>query len=132
MDCLSASLRKGIMSRFIALSALVVGLLLAFAPGSRAQEIPQMHVLALQSTLGRPGDAGVRFHTHILMESVQASSGANAIVQNSVGVPFGGFAFETPASLACVYRLVPFVPFCNPNVVTTNPSGGSKLIAIVD
>ena len=91
-----------------------------------------MHVVVPQSTLGRPGDTGVRFHTHILIESVQASSGASAIVHNSVGAPFAGFAFETPASLACVYRLVPFVPFCNPNVVTTNPSGGSKLIAIVD
>ncbi len=91
-----------------------------------------MHVVVPQSTLGRPGDTGVRFHTHILIESVQASSGASAIVHNSVGAPFAGFAFETPASLACVYRLVPFVPFCNPNVVTTNPTGGSKLIAIVD
>ncbi len=120
------------MSRFIALSALVIGLLLAFAPGSRAQEIPQMHVLAPQSTLGRPGDAGVRFHTHILMESVQASSGAKSFSASPAGVPYPNLPFETPASLACVYHLVPVVPFCNPYVVTTNPTGGSKLIAVVD
>jgi subtilase family serine protease len=44
-----------------------------------------------------------------------------------------GIFFETPASLACIYQLVPIeVPGCNPNVVTTNVAKGSKAIAIVD
>jgi kumamolisin len=46
--------------------------------------------------------------------------------------PFPGYAFETPASLACVYSLVTPVAGCNPNTATNNPSGGSKAIAIVD
>ena len=46
--------------------------------------------------------------------------------------PFAGYFFETPASLACVYSLVPPVAGCNPNTVTTNPSGGSRSIAIVE
>ena len=47
--------------------------------------------------------------------------------------PFSGFAYETPASLACVYHLVSPTPAgCNPNTVETNPSGGSKVIAVVD
>jgi kumamolisin len=48
------------------------------------------------------------------------------------GPPFAGYAFETPASLACVYSLVTAATGCNPNTVTTNPSGGSQSIAIVD
>ncbi len=46
--------------------------------------------------------------------------------------PFPGYAYETPASLACVYSLVKKVPGCNPNTVTQNATGGSKAIAIVD
>jgi len=39
---------------------------------------------------------------------------------------------ETPASLACIYRLVPQSNGCNPNIVTTLSSGGHKAIGIVD
>jgi kumamolisin len=46
--------------------------------------------------------------------------------------PFPGYAYETPASLACVYGLVAPTPGCNPNLATTNPTGGSRNIAIVD
>ncbi len=50
------------------------------------------------------------------------------------GPPFPGLFFESPASIACIYifQLQPQVSGCNPNVVTTNPSGGSRAIAIVD
>ncbi len=53
---------------------------------------------------------------------------------DAVGPPFLGYGFETPASLACVYQFVPDTSGsgCNPNVVLTNPSGGTKAIAIVD
>lgn len=46
--------------------------------------------------------------------------------------PYAGYAYETPASLACLYALVPVTPGCNPNTVTTNPSGGKNAIALVD
>jgi kumamolisin len=46
--------------------------------------------------------------------------------------PYAGYAYETPASLACIYSLVATTAGCNPNVVTTNPTGGTKAIAIVD
>src|SRR5262249_21107331 len=40
---------------------------------------------------------------------------------------------ETPASIACVYRLVDKpIRGCSPDVTTENPSGGSGAIAIVD
>jgi len=50
--------------------------------------------------------------------------------------PFPGYAYETPASLACHYGLVTvgagIAPNCNPNLTTVAPTGGSKTIAIVD
>lgn len=46
--------------------------------------------------------------------------------------PYPGYAYETPASLACIYSFVTTVPGCNPNTVTTNASGGSRTIALVD
>lgn len=46
--------------------------------------------------------------------------------------PFPGYAYETPASFACVYSLVTPVSGCNPNTVTKNVTGGSKAIAVVD
>jgi len=50
--------------------------------------------------------------------------------------PFPGYAYETPASLACHYGLVTvgtgIAPNCNPNLTTVSPTGGSKTIAIVD
>jgi len=47
--------------------------------------------------------------------------------------PFAGLLFETPASIACVYQLVETtVPGCNPNLTTTNPTGGNHAIAVVD
>jgi len=42
------------------------------------------------------------------------------------------YFIETPASIACIYSLVPRTSGCNPNVVRTNPSGGGKVVAIVD
>ena len=46
--------------------------------------------------------------------------------------PFAGYGYETPASLACIYRLVAPVKGCNPNSTTNTPNGGSETIAIVD
>jgi kumamolisin len=46
--------------------------------------------------------------------------------------PFSGYAYETPASFGCLYALVTVATGCNPNTVSTDPTGGSKSIAIVD
>lgn len=43
-----------------------------------------------------------------------------------------GYFFETPASVACVYGLVPMTNGCNPNTAHQNAGGGTQLIAIVD
>lgn len=46
--------------------------------------------------------------------------------------PYAGNYYETPASIACVYGLVTASTGCNPSTVTTNVTGGTKAIAIVD
>jgi kumamolisin len=40
--------------------------------------------------------------------------------------------FETPASLACLYRQVKQVPGCDPKTVRAVATGGSKVVVIVD
>jgi kumamolisin len=41
-------------------------------------------------------------------------------------------AFETPASLACIYKQVRQVAGCNPRILTAVAKGGSRVVVIVD
>src|SRR6185369_14750530 len=67
-------------------------------------------------------------------------NGANSSLATAVGAvlpasttPAPGFVAETPASLGCVYFLASTrVAGCNPTTASLNPSGGSRVIAIVD
>lgn len=87
----------------------------------------RLQMIKPASSLPQPG----RFHTHLLLAVPQG--GFPRINPNiTVGPPFAGYLFETPASLGCIYNVVTVVPGCNPNTVTTNPSGGTRAIAIVD
>jgi kumamolisin len=78
-----------------------------------------------QSSIAKPG--GITAHTNIRYLNWQ---GVPSIPQ--VGPPFPGLFYETPASIACIYDLQPRVPGCNPNVVSSNPVGGGRALAIVD
>jgi kumamolisin len=106
-------------------------------------------VVIPNSSIEKPGDAGFHFHTNVgvlLPHGTRFASSPGApsslispMVENPYEVqplgkpPVAGFLVETPASLGCVYNVVsPVVPGCNPNTVTANPTGGSKVIAIVD
>jgi kumamolisin len=83
------------------------------------------------SNTERNGDIGLRAHTNIkIFTPTGGLPHASAVA--SYGPPFAGYLFETPASLACIYNLVPQSSGCNPNVVTAAPTGGSTAIAIVD
>lgn len=89
-------------------------------PGGGASIVPK-------SSIQRPQDAGKRAHTNIEI----------AVPPKGV-VPFvrlpstpGGF-FETPASIACVYKLTKAVTGCNPSTITTLPNGGFGAIALID
>lgn len=83
------------------------------------------------SSIERKNDIGERAHTNI---KVFTPTGGlpQATAAIASGPPFRGYYFETPASLACIYNLVPQSAGCDPNVVTAVPTGGSGSIAIVD
>jgi len=83
-----------------------------------------------QSSIALPADAGVWAHTNVqVVAPAESLSGVTPAVS---GPPFAGYFYQTPASIACIYGLVATSSICNPNTVFTNPSGGSKAIAIVD
>jgi hypothetical protein len=116
----------------------VVGLSLPTISAAQPQDVVDANALAVTkarrrqgrvmtpaSSVAQEGDKGRRAHTHL---QVFVPDEAVPLV----GAPFAGLGFETPASLACVYSLVPKKPFCNPNLVTANPTGGFGAIAVVD
>src|SRR5215831_13660154 len=96
-------------------------------------------VISLQSNVHRQADIGVRAHTNVEL-FIPSGTGPTAspaaafdTVTPATITPAPGFVAETPASLGCVYFLVSTrVSGCNPTSATVNPSGGSKVIAIVD
>lgn len=120
-------------------------LILGSAISTPAQEPSLAHkgrVVIPESAVERPEDVGIRAHTpyQILVPADRVKFGAEpngyalpeAVLTAPSGPPFPGYAFETPASIACLYHLVTPATGCNPNSFKTNPSGGSKAIGIVD
>src|SRR5271165_1251483 len=83
------------------------------------------------SSTERKGDIGLRAHTNIKIFTPTGGLPKQSAAV-TVGPPFSGYLFETPASLACIYNLVSQSADCNPNTVTAAPTGGSTSIAIVD
>jgi subtilase family serine protease len=105
-------------------------------PAGRA--LAQGQAITPESSIQQPGDVGVSAHTNVkffvpddgtanLAPPDLWSGGANPLLP-----PFSGTLYHTPASLGCVYKLTTTTTGCNPNVVTANPTGGSRAIAIVD
>lgn len=86
------------------------------------------NVVTPDSSIERSTDIGMRAHTNI---HVYLPTKPMKEVQ-PFGAPYSGYSYETPESLACVYGLVKTVAGCAPNAANTNPTGGSKMIAIVD
>jgi kumamolisin len=85
-------------------------------------------VLVPDSSIERLADIGRQAHTN-----VRVFAPTRALLNKQVvGPPYAGYAYETPASLACVYGLVTAVAGCNPNKVTAVPTGGGRMIALVD
>ena len=94
-------------------------------------------MISPQSNTEHRQDIGVRAHTNV--ELMMPTGSGPSTLTSALGVapasttPAPGFVAETPASLGCVYFLVSTrVSGCNPLTATLNPSGGSKVIAIVD
>ena len=94
-------------------------------------------VISPASSVAQAGDAGAWVRTHVKLLVPQGGiEKFNARIQRltrPAGMPPAtGYGYQTPASLACLYGLVPTAAKCNPNVVTTVAGGGSRAIAIVD
>lgn len=96
-------------------------LLLSFAstqPSARAQD--HSKIVVSPSSIERPEDIGVRVHTNLIL---------NIHADNSAPPPNA----ETPASMACVYRLVKtLVKGCPIPSTTALPNTGVGAIALVD
>jgi kumamolisin len=118
------------------LSTAVSVSLLGISPLTFAQRSIQGHVLIPPSTLPQPasdsGEVMARTHLRLYVPSSNKMNFGQAVQANELP-PFPGYLFETPASIACVYKLVEVdVRGCNPNLTTTNPTGGAHAIALVD
>src|SRR5215472_14791487 len=97
------------------------------------------HTVTPESSIEQSEHVGVRAHTNFKMfvpaAGMAARQNSPEAVPEASGPPFQGYFYETPASLACVYKLVSVpaaVAACDPNKVSDNPTGGSRAIAIVD
>lgn len=111
---------------------LVIALLFAIGTTTVSAQSPAAQVTRTvtlpPSSVAKSADAGVKVHTNVRL---LGSEGLTRATQ-TYGPPAPGYLFETPASLACIYQLQPALAGCNPNVVSANPVGGSRAIAIVD
>jgi subtilase family serine protease len=115
---------------------MAAGLMFSLVLGSvaSAQVRPKGTIVVPNSSIEKPSDVGKRAHTNY--RYLVPEGGFKSPQPQAKGAPpFAGYFLETPASLACIYQLAK-VPKknegCNPYVVTANPKGGSKAIAIVD
>ncbi len=90
----------------------------SFAAPAFAQDA-QPSLVTPHSSISKPGDAGVRMHT-------------NFVYYENINPATLGSTWETPASIACVYKLVKQVAGCPIATTTTLPTGGAKAIALVD
>jgi kumamolisin len=95
----------------------------AFAQVPPLQSTPTLATAPASSSAG-PNDAGVKAHTFLSFLALPSY----------YGPPFSGLYYETPATLACLYALVPppMLGGCNAYAAKANPNGGSRAIAIVD
>lgn len=121
-----------------AFTAIAVTLcILATSPTSQAQASNaqsdaialhrQGHVEVPPGSIHRPEDLGKRAHTNVLLWRDATPRVPGPLVQNSQP----SSAWETPASIACVYDFVTQVPGCPIASTTALPTGGG-VIAIVD
>ncbi|HEY3626387.1 MAG TPA: S53 family peptidase [Terracidiphilus sp.] len=108
-----------------AVLALTTAALLTTASAQEARRMAPGTVIVPPSNHLSAAEAGVRAHTNIRLVVPPDISPSEA-------PPFANYGYETPASLACVYRVVQPIRGCNPNSTTNTPEGGSQTIAIVD
>jgi subtilase family serine protease len=86
-------------------------------------------VVVPPSSVALPADRGKKAHTNFSYIAPGAGPASS-----SFPPPFSGYPYETPGSLACLYRIAPVSSSaCNPlNTALPVATGGSQKIAIVD
>ncbi len=95
-------------------------------------------VITPESSIEKPEHfgKGTYARTHLRTMSVDDNATAPSVFPAKTArpdsVPSAGYSYQTPASIACIYGLVPQTNGCNPNTVSTVVVGGSNAIAIVD
>jgi subtilase family serine protease len=95
-----------------------MAIFLVIAQTALAQASPAKgRIIAPPSTVGIPGVP----RTSVLL-----------FVPEGATLPLAQPAGETPASLACIYRLTKPVPGCPINGTTAVPTGGSRAIAVIE
>lgn len=100
-------------------------LLIAIAAAASLAVAQERTVVIPESSIERPGDAGVRMHTNYFMYAPDANV--------SPDTPPPGITVETPGSIACIYDLVSSpVSGCPVATATALPTGGSETIVLVD
>ena len=93
------------------------------AAASLATAQDQSNILIPDSSIERPGDAGVRVHTNYFMHVPDP--------RLTPRTPPPTATIETPASIGCIYNLVSSPKTgCPVSTSTTVPTGGSKVIVI--
>jgi kumamolisin len=91
---------------------------------STVEVVPSGKIITPGSSVERPEDVGKRMHTNI---GIFIPNGKASPSNTS---PTG--AGDTPASMACIYKLVKVTPGCNPVTLTTVATGGSNVVVLVD
>lgn len=104
----------------------------AFLAGAQVSTGPQGTVIVPNSSIVRAADAGRVVHTNTRLLLPAAGTGVRPLVTKAGLPPYAGYAYETPATLACIYGLTTVTAGCRPDAVSTNTTGGAKVIAIVD
>ncbi len=108
-----------------AVLALAIGALIVPASAQEKRHPAPGTVIIPSTNHLNAEDRGLKAHTNLRLIVPPDLSPSEA-------PPFSGYGYETPASLACVYRVVSPLRGCNPNATTNTPNGGSHTIAIVD
>lgn len=109
------------------LAAMTLALLVVSVVATAQIRPTRGKVLVPDSSIEKPTDIGRFAHTNIQVFLPDELSR-----EQTSGPPYAGYAYETPASLACVYGLVTPITGCNPNQATRLPVGGARMIALVD
>jgi len=132
--------RRRLLLTLVACSALASGFSFSGGQAETHSALPKGQIVSPSSSIVHPEDAGVRVHTTVKLfvpAGGRASITPPSLLHGDTPEelpPFPGlYSWNTPASLACVYRLVRVQDdSCNPYVVTRIPSAGSRAIAVVD